>query len=75
MSNNNPETCICKHCQAWRETIKSICDGLNLDYVKLSRNHKTDLYNLYIHTEQKHRDNNLSLMMPKLSYALKEGRT
>ena len=69
MSDYNPETCSCSYCVEWRNTVKSICIKTGLSYAKLTRNHKTTLFNLFVLTDTPHREHNWRIMKHQFDYA------
>lgn len=69
--SNNPETCQCKSCYQWREIVKSICDGKNLDYDTVTRSDKTELFNIFIHHSKEDAENIWDISKSKYKYAMK----
>jgi hypothetical protein len=68
---NNPETCACKTCNEWRNVVKSICNRLSLDYTKVTKNDKIELYRTFVYTDKQHIDHDWNIIKPAYVYAIK----
>ena len=66
---NNPETCQCKQCAEWREIIMNICNRKGLDYNKVTRNDKTELFNIFIYHSKEYAEDVWNISKSKYSYA------
>lgn len=66
---NNPETCQCNRCIEWRKAVMSIYEREGLDYNKITRSDKTDLFNIFVHHSKEHAENNWNIVKSKFKYA------
>ena len=64
--------CTCKKCEQRERILIEICDKYNLCYNKLTEAHKTELYHLFVLTEERHVKHNWNIMKRRFDYALRD---